>query len=179
MEGTRSVAEILAASRTTSIVGGGDSAAAVEKSPSSGPQSPRMIEIAAMGLESALDDDLRGNSRLDRGGVQRQVMHIGSSSKMPSTSTDSPFIVSSILTALATAVVFIHVAPGTALRVFATLLLTMLFANIFLGMVEGGGRVSGYFTGATGATIYRGNAYGPEFVDNAFVGDAGGNLLFR
>ena len=31
MEGTRSVAEILAASRTTSIVGGGDSAAAVEK----------------------------------------------------------------------------------------------------------------------------------------------------
>ncbi len=52
-------------------------------------------------------------------------------------------------------------------------------SGVVPGMVEGGGRVSGYFTGATGATIYRGNAYGPEFVDNAFIGDAGGNLVHR
>jgi putative membrane-bound dehydrogenase-like protein len=47
------------------------------------------------------------------------------------------------------------------------------------GAVEGGGRVSGYFTGATGTTVYRGDAYGPAFVDNTFTGDAGGNLVHR
>jgi len=52
-------------------------------------------------------------------------------------------------------------------------------SGVVPGAVEGGGRVSGYFTGATGATIYRGDAYGPEFVDNAFIGDAGGNLVHR
>ncbi len=52
-------------------------------------------------------------------------------------------------------------------------------SGVVPGGVEGGGRVSGYFTGATGATIYRGDAYGPDFVDNAFIGDAGGNLVHR
>jgi putative membrane-bound dehydrogenase-like protein len=52
-------------------------------------------------------------------------------------------------------------------------------SGVVPGMVEGGGRVSGYFTGATGTTIYRGDAYGPEFADNAFTGDAGGNLVHR
>ncbi len=47
------------------------------------------------------------------------------------------------------------------------------------GVVEGGGRVSGYFTGATGGTIYRGNALPTEFLGNAFIGDAGGNLVHR
>ena len=47
------------------------------------------------------------------------------------------------------------------------------------GAVEGGGRVSGYFTGATGTTIYRGDAYGPTFKNNSFTGDAGGQLIHR
>lgn len=47
------------------------------------------------------------------------------------------------------------------------------------GAVEGGGRVSGYFTGATGTTIYRGDAYGQDFVNNSFTGDAGGQLVHR
>ena len=47
------------------------------------------------------------------------------------------------------------------------------------GAVEGGGRVSGYFTGATGTTIYRGDAYGPSFKNNSFTGDAGGQLIHR
>jgi putative membrane-bound dehydrogenase-like protein len=47
------------------------------------------------------------------------------------------------------------------------------------GPVEGGGRVSGYFTGATGTTVYRGDAFGPDFVGNTFTGDAGGNLVHR
>jgi len=47
------------------------------------------------------------------------------------------------------------------------------------GLTEGGGRVSGYFTGASGTTVYRGDALGAAFVGNTFTGDAGGNLLHR
>jgi putative membrane-bound dehydrogenase-like protein len=52
-------------------------------------------------------------------------------------------------------------------------------AGLVSGPIEGGGRSAGYFTGATGNTIYRGNAFPPEYLDNAFVGDAGGNLVHR
>lgn len=52
-------------------------------------------------------------------------------------------------------------------------------SGVVRGAVEGGGRVSGYFTGATGVTVQKGDAYGPEFMDNLFVGDAGGNLVHR
>jgi putative membrane-bound dehydrogenase-like protein len=52
-------------------------------------------------------------------------------------------------------------------------------AGVVKGAVEGGGRVSGYFTGATGTTVYRGDALGPEFVGNTFSGDAGGQLVHR
>lgn len=37
----------------------------------------------------------------------------------------------------------------------------------------------GFFTSATGITIYCGDAYPPEFHGNAFVGDVGGNLVHR
>ncbi len=52
-------------------------------------------------------------------------------------------------------------------------------SGVVRGSVEGGGRVSGYFTGATGITVYKGNALGAGFSDNLFVGDAGGNLVHR
>lgn len=51
--------------------------------------------------------------------------------------------------------------------------------GVVKGMVEGGGRVSGYFTGATGTTVFRGDAYGEDFVNNTFTGDAGGQLVHR
>ena len=47
------------------------------------------------------------------------------------------------------------------------------------GPVEGGGRAAGYFTGATGATIYRGHAWPKEFHGNAFIGDVGSNIIHR
>ena len=37
----------------------------------------------------------------------------------------------------------------------------------------------GFFTSATGVTIYRGSAYPEEYRGNAFVGDVGGNLVHR
>jgi putative membrane-bound dehydrogenase-like protein len=52
-------------------------------------------------------------------------------------------------------------------------------AGLVGGPIEGGGRASGYFTGATGTTIYRGDAFPKEYLDNAFIGDAGGNLVHR
>jgi putative membrane-bound dehydrogenase-like protein len=47
------------------------------------------------------------------------------------------------------------------------------------GVVEGGGRAAGYFTGATGVTIYRGDAWPAAWHGIAVVGDAGGNLVHR
>ena len=38
---------------------------------------------------------------------------------------------------------------------------------------------TGFFTSASGLTIYRGSAYPPEYRGNAFVGDVGGNLVHR
>ncbi|MCB1227157.1 MAG: c-type cytochrome [Verrucomicrobiales bacterium] len=52
-------------------------------------------------------------------------------------------------------------------------------AGVVKGVVEGGGRVSGYFTGATGTTVYRGDALGADFSNNTFTGDAGGQLVHR
>ncbi len=43
------------------------------------------------------------------------------------------------------------------------------------GPIEGGGRAGGYFTGATGTTIFRGDAWPAEYVGQAFVGDVGSN----
>ncbi len=67
-----------------------------------------------------------------------------------------------------------RISPEEPWRVIRT---RWRIAGLVPGGVEGGGRSAGYFTGATGITIYRGNAYGPEYVGDAFVGDAGGNLV--
>lgn len=47
------------------------------------------------------------------------------------------------------------------------------------GPIEGGGRAAGYFTGATGVTIYRGDAWPGEYSGNAFIGDVGSNIVHR
>ena len=47
------------------------------------------------------------------------------------------------------------------------------------GIVEGGGRPGGYFTGATGVTIYDGDAWPEEFRGLAFIGDVGSNIVHR
>lgn len=47
------------------------------------------------------------------------------------------------------------------------------------GLIEGGGRSSGYFTSATGITIYRGDAWPEENLGDAFIADCGSNLIHR
>lgn len=69
-----------------------------------------------------------------------------------------------------------RISPDEPWRILRT---RWRISGVVKGAVEGGGRVSGYFTGATGTTIYRGDAYGPEFVNNSFTGDAGGQLVHR
>ena len=52
-------------------------------------------------------------------------------------------------------------------------------AGVVKGIVEGGGRVSGFLVAASGIHAYWGDAFPPEFRDNAFVGDVGSNLVHR
>ena len=47
------------------------------------------------------------------------------------------------------------------------------------GAIEGGGRSSGYFTSASGLTVYRGDAWPAEFRGDAFIADCGSNLIHR
>ena len=47
------------------------------------------------------------------------------------------------------------------------------------GPIEGGGTPAGYFTSATGLTIYRGNAWPKSHYGWAIVGDVGSNLIHR
>ena len=47
------------------------------------------------------------------------------------------------------------------------------------GPIEGGGRPSGYFTAATGITIYDGHAWPQDFSGDAFIADCGSNLIHR
>ena len=47
------------------------------------------------------------------------------------------------------------------------------------GPIEGGGRAAGYFTGATGVTIYRGDAWPARWKGFAIIGDVGSNLVHR
>ncbi len=52
-------------------------------------------------------------------------------------------------------------------------------AGLATGPIEGGGRSSGYFTGATGVSIYRGDAWPEEFRGDVFIADCGSNLIHR
>lgn len=49
----------------------------------------------------------------------------------------------------------------------------------FAGLSQSERVPAGFFTSATGVTIYRGGAYSEEFRGNAFIGDVGANLVHR
>lgn len=51
--------------------------------------------------------------------------------------------------------------------------------GVVRGPIEGGGTAAGYFTSATGITIYRGDAWPQEHRGLAIIGDVGGNLIHR
>lgn len=51
-------------------------------------------------------------------------------------------------------------------------------SGVMAGIVEGGGRASGYFTSASGLTVYTGDLL-PSLAGQVFVGDVGSNLVHR
>ena len=69
-----------------------------------------------------------------------------------------------------------RLSPDEAWRVIRT---RWRVAKQVSGPVEGGGRPSGYFTAATGVTIYDGHAWPSGYSGDAFIADAGSNLVHR
>lgn len=69
-----------------------------------------------------------------------------------------------------------RISPDEPWRVIRT---KWRVSGLVPGPVEGGGRPSGYFTGAAGVTIYRGDAFPEEYRGNAFIADCGSNLIHR
>lgn len=69
-----------------------------------------------------------------------------------------------------------RISPDEPWRVLRT---RWRVAGLVEGMIEGGGRPSGYFTGATGVTVYRGDAWPEEYRGDVFVADCGSNLVHR
>src|SRR5205823_3515876 len=68
-----------------------------------------------------------------------------------------------------------RISPNEPWRVLRTRLRTE-------GVVPGsneGGQPSGFFTGATGVTVYRGDAWPAEYRGNVIVGEVANNLVYR
>ncbi len=69
-----------------------------------------------------------------------------------------------------------RISPVEPWRVIRT---KLRVAGAVPGPVEGGGRAAGYFTGSTGVTIYRGNAWPENLHGTALIGDVGSNIVHR
>lgn len=69
-----------------------------------------------------------------------------------------------------------RISPVEPWRIVRT---RMRVTNQTPGVIEGGGRASGYFTSATGITIYRGDAFPDDMAGVAIVGDVGSNIVHR
>ena len=75
----------------------------------------------------------------------------------------------------ASAVVY-RISPPEPWRVIRT---RLRVAGLVPGPIEHGGKAVGYFTSATGITVYRGDALGKAYYGNLFIGDVAGNLVHR
>jgi putative membrane-bound dehydrogenase-like protein len=69
-----------------------------------------------------------------------------------------------------------RISPVEPWRVVRT---RLRVAGLVPGPVEGGGRAAGYFTGATGVTLFRGDAWPDRDRSLALIGDVGSNLIHR
>jgi putative membrane-bound dehydrogenase-like protein len=69
-----------------------------------------------------------------------------------------------------------RISPVEAWRIVRTRLRVAKAAS---GLIEGGGTPSGYFTSATGITIYEGDAWPDAYRGWALIADVGSNLLHR
>jgi putative membrane-bound dehydrogenase-like protein len=69
-----------------------------------------------------------------------------------------------------------RISPVEPWRIVRT---RLRLAGMVRGPVEGGGRAAGYFTGSTGITVYRGDAWPESMKGMLIVGDVGSNIIHR
>lgn len=69
-----------------------------------------------------------------------------------------------------------RISPVEAWRVART---NLRVAGLVPGPIEGGGRPAGYFTSATGVTVYEGGLWGSDDEAWVYVADVGSNLIHR
>jgi len=69
-----------------------------------------------------------------------------------------------------------RISPVESWRAIRT---QMRLAGISTGILEGQGRASGYFTSATGVTVYDGDQWPSTGQSTAFIADVGSNLVHR
>jgi putative membrane-bound dehydrogenase-like protein len=69
-----------------------------------------------------------------------------------------------------------RISPVEAWRVART---KLRVAGLVSGPIEGGGQPAGYFTSATGITVYEGGLWGSEEEAWVYVADVGSNLIHR
>jgi len=138
---------------------------------------PRTLELRAEsgGGQHGLSFDSRGRKFVCSNSDHIQMMMYEDRHAMRSLDYDLPPSRVSIAADGPAAEVF-RVSPEEPWRVVRT---KWRVAGLVPGLIEGGGRASGYFTGATGTTIYRGDAFPEEYRENAFVADCGSNLVHR
>ena len=68
-----------------------------------------------------------------------------------------------------------RISPVEPWRILRT---NLRISGVAPGLLEGGGRPSGYFTSATGVTVYTGSQM-PNLYGQAFIADVGSNLVHR
>lgn len=69
-----------------------------------------------------------------------------------------------------------RISPVEPWRIVRT---RLRLSGMVRGPVEGGGRAAGYFTGSTGITVYRGDAWPESLKNTLIVGDVGSNIVHR
>lgn len=138
---------------------------------------PRTLEIRAEsgGGQHGLTFDLYGNEFVCHN--SRHIIHVVYEDRYiarnPYLKAPSPLI--DIPADGAAADVF-RISPVEPWRIVRT---RLRVGGLVPGPIEGGGTAAGYFTSATGVTIYKGDAWPKEYRGQAFIGDVGSNLIHR
>ncbi|MDP6794697.1 MAG: c-type cytochrome [Verrucomicrobiota bacterium] len=138
---------------------------------------PRSLDfrLESGGAQHGMDFDAAGRKYVCSNShhIQQVMYERRYAGENPNFSPPSPLVDIPIDGAAAT--VF-RLSPDEAWRVIRT---RWRVAKQVSGPVEGGGRPSGYFTAATGVTIYDGHVWPSEFSGDAFIADCGSNLVHR
>ena len=138
---------------------------------------PRTLEMRAEsgGGQHGLTFDLYGNEFVCHN--SRHIIHVVYEDRYIARNPylEAPSALIDIPVDGAAADVF-RISPVEPWRIVRT---RLRVGGLVPGPIEGGGTAAGYFTSATGVTIYKGDAWPEEYRGQAFIGDVGSNLIHR